>query len=173
MCLHMFRLLNKVKWEKECRTLITFSFHLSCSFLYAFTVYRSLWISRSCCDTVCIKNASFCHCQRANRLIGLPCYPTQTVRPKEKTTAHFHNVIDRVLRCDAAWNIHTFACLLPQKTATLDMRQGEPIWSSAAHSTSSKYPPTYKPLHTRITLKLERKAFRETGSSVMKANDVL
>lgn len=54
MCLHMFRLLNKVKWEKECRTLITFSFHLSCSFLYAFTVYRSLWISRSCCDTRCV-----------------------------------------------------------------------------------------------------------------------
>lgn len=141
--------------------------------LCIYSISFSLDLSLLLWYTVCIKNASFCHCQRANRLIGLPCYPTQTVRPKEKTTAHFHNVIDRVQRCDAAWNIHTFACLLPQKTATLDMRQGEPIWSSAAHSTSSKYPPTHKPLHTRITLKLERKAFRETGSSVMKANDVL
>lgn len=170
MCLHMFRLLNKVKWEKECRTLITFSFHLSCSFLYAFTVYRSLWISRSCCDTRCVSKTP--HSVIVSVLTGSLDYLVIQLKQWDLKKKPQHISIMLLTECWDA-TLHTFACLLPQKTATLDMRQGEPIWSSAAHSTSSKYPPTYKPLHTRITLKLERKAFRETGSSVMKANDVL
>lgn len=50
-------------------------------------------------DTVCDNtNTSFCHCRRANR----PCYPTQTVTPKE-SAAHFHNAIDRALKCNTGW----------------------------------------------------------------------
>lgn len=64
------------------------------------------------CDTVCDnKNTSFCHCRRANRLIGPPCYPIQTVRPKE-SMAHFHNIIDRVPRRDAAWKYTHTPCVI-------------------------------------------------------------
>lgn len=107
MCLHMFPLVNGVNREK--RSVELWSLVLSTSltaFLFVSTVHLSLsppLPPAVGCDTVCDNtNTSFCHCRRANRLIGLPCYPTQTVRPKE-STAYFHNVIDRVPRRDAAW----------------------------------------------------------------------
>lgn len=65
-----------------------------------------------------------------------------------------------------------FACLLPPKTVALNMRKGEPIWSSAAHPTSPNHPYT-TPNTPASQQKLESKAFWETGSSVMKADSVL
>lgn len=98
MCLHMFPLVNGVNRGREWETLITCAFFLP-------PAVR--------CDTVCDNaNTSFCHCRRANRLIGLPCYPTQTVRPKE-STAHFHNGVDRAAGRDAAWKYtSTHPCYL-------------------------------------------------------------
>lgn len=63
------------------------------------------------CNRVCDNtNTSSCHCHCANRLIGLSCYPTQTVKLKENT-AHCHNVIDWVPRLDTAWNVHTYRAI--------------------------------------------------------------
>lgn len=116
-----------VNREKECTTLITCTSYLAPSPPF-FMCLRCALPSPVCSDTVCDNtNTSFCHCCRANRLIGLPCYPTQTVRPKE-STAHFHNVIDQLPRRNAAWKsvrTHT-PCYLHvyylRKTAALDMR---------------------------------------------------
>lgn len=159
-------LVNGVNREEECKTLITCAFHLSrCLFFTCrqYIVPTPPLPPAARCDTVCDNtNTSFCHCRRANRLIGLPCYPTQTVRPKE-STAHFHNVIDRAPRRDAAWKYsHTprVICMsiTSQKPATLDVRQGEPIWSSAAHPTSSNHPHLH-PHTPESQKKLESKAF--------------
>lgn len=123
MCLHI----SFGKWSKQGKRVWNFDHWCFPSLLLPFFVcLQYMFLSPPLppavrCDTVCDNtNTSFCHCRRANRLIGLPCYPTQTVRPKE-STAHFHNVIDRVPRRDGAWKYaHTpsvlFACLLPRKS---------------------------------------------------------
>lgn len=148
-------------------------------FLCVYSTYFSLRLSllpvRS--DTVCDNtNTSFCHCHRANRLIGLPCYPTQTVTPKE-STEHFHNVIDRVLRCKTAWkytrtHLMLFACLLPQRSTWDEESQFEALMH-IQHPLNRPDPHTQPLTHQNNGKKMESKAFWETGSSVMKAKCVL
>lgn len=99
MCLRMFALVNGVNRDGE-----------EGDFDHSFLLPLPPTVH---CDTVSDNsNTSFCHCRRANRLIGQPCYPTQTVRPKE-STPHFHNGIDRVPGRNDAWKYtHMHPCYL-------------------------------------------------------------
>ena len=144
MCLHTFPLVNGVNREKECTTLITCTFYLSRLPFFNGIVLSPPLPPAVRCDTVCDNtNTSFCHCRRANRLIGLPCYPTQTVRPKE-STAHFHNVIDRVPRRSGAWKYkHTPRVICMSITSeNCDSRQ-EARRANLKLCCTSNIPPTH------------------------------
>lgn len=172
MCLHMSALVNGVNRDRERGTLITCAVFLSLPLLP--TIY---------CDTVSDNsNTSFCHCCRANRLIGQPCYPTQTVRPKE-STAHFHNGIDRVPGRDAAWKYtHMHPCYLHvYYLAKTSGFQHEARRANLKLRCTSNIPPTthtcththHSHQHCDKRKNWRAKHFGETGNSIMKANCVL
>ncbi len=173
------------KWskqgKKEWRTLITCAFYLYyclsfCVYSTSFSLRLSL-LPYAVIQCVTIQTP---HSVTVAMLTGsLDCLVIQLKQWDPKNPRHISIMLLTECR-DATLpgNIRThpvlFACLLPQKTAALDMRQGEPIWSSAAHPTSPNNPHPHTTPNTSESLqKLESKAFWETGSSVMKANCVL
>lgn len=182
MCLHTFPLVNGVNRERKCRTLITCAFYLSAAFLYVSTVLLSLHLSLLPYTVIQRVTIQTPHSVTVTVLRGsLVCLVIQL---KQWDPTNPRNISIMLLtECQDAklpGNIHThtllFACLLPHKPATLDMRQEEPIWSSAAHPTSPNLPllhPRTSPDTPESRQKLESKAFWETGSSIMKAKCVL
>lgn len=117
------------------------------AFRYIFVILRLPAAERS--DTVCDNtNTSFCHCHRANRLIGLPCYPTQTLTPKE-STQHFHNVIDRVLRCNTAWK-YTPRDICMSITSVSTWGEESQFKALLHIQQTPNHPNPHKPRHTTI-----------------------
>lgn len=177
MCLHRFPLVNQVNREKECGTLITCAFCLSpCLSLCVYSTSFSLHLSLPLYAVIQCVTTKTPHSVTVAVLTGsLDHLVIQFKQWDPKNPWHISIILLTECRdVTQPGNIRThpvlFACLLPQKTAALDMRQ----WANLKLCCTANTRAHAQPLpHQNHGEKLESKAFWETGSSVMKANCVL
>lgn len=150
-CVCTSPLVNGVNKEKECGTLITGVSHLSCCLsLCVYSTCSSLRLSLLPYAVIQCVTIQTPHSVTVAVLTGsLDCLVIQLKQWDPKNPRHISIMLLTECRdATVPGNRRTHPpCYLHvyylAKAAALDMRQGEPIWSSAAHPTSPPQPPTH------------------------------
>lgn len=180
MCLHRFPLVNRVNIEKECRTLITCALCLSpCLSLCVGGTLFSLRLSLLLYTVIQYVTIQTPHSVTVAVLTGsLDCLVIQLKQWDPKNPRRISIML--LTKCRDATppgNIRArrvlFACLLPQKNRRSQhkARRANLKLCCTANTRAHLQPPATSESWQKK--KKESKAFRETGSSEMKANCVL